>query len=92
MLPGDDRSEIDREVLDEPRVVTFWDGERTAGDWFGAHRVGGLGGGGYTIWDAFFAFDGSARWRAGPTGAVAAGSTIIGNTGALEQRFEPLLR
>jgi len=73
-------------------VETFWDEERVVGDWFGKHAVGGLGGGDYTVWDAYFAFPGGTRWQSGPAGAIAAGSDIIGNTGPLEERFVPLLR
>ena len=92
MLYGDSRDAIDPRILDDPRVVSFWDPKRVAGDWFGHHAVGGLGGDGFTVWDAFFAFGSTARWDAIPTRVVATGSTIIGNTSALEQRFVQLLR
>ncbi len=92
MLAGDRREAIDSTGLADGRVEAYWDGERILGDWFGQHRVAGLGGDGYTIWDAYFAFDRDAAWNGEPTGAVAAGATIIGNTGSLEQDFLPLLR
>ena len=92
MLAGDSKGAIDRRLFDDPRAVTFWDPHRIAGDWFGAHAVGGLGGGGLTVWDAFYGFRGTAHWAAAPTGVVATGSDIIGNTGRLEQGFVPLLR
>lgn len=91
MLAGDSRGAIGSSILEDPRVQTFWDGDRIVGDWFGTHAVGGLGGDGYTVWDAFFAFDGQAGWDRQPTRAVAAGATIIGNTDALERQFVPLL-
>jgi hypothetical protein len=91
MLAGDSRGAIDGSILDDRRVETFWDEKRLVGDWFGSHAVAGLGGNGYTVWDAYFAFHSDARWNSAPSGAVAAGSDIIGNTGTLEQRFLPLL-
>jgi hypothetical protein len=92
MLAGDDAGAIDRRMFDDPRVTSFWDPHRIVGNWFGQHSVGGLGGEGFTVWDAFYGFRGSARWAAAPTGVVAAGSDIIGNTGRLEHEFVPLLR
>lgn len=91
-LVGDSRSAIDRRLFDDPRVTTYWDRDRVVGNWFARHAVGGLGGQGYTVWDAYFAFSSSARWKAVPSGVVATGSDIIGNTSGLEKRFVPLLR
>ena len=92
MLAGDSASSIDHRVLDDPRVVTFWDPRRIVGNWFANHAIGGLGGAGYTVWDAFFGFARAARWTTTPTRVVATGSEIIGHTGALEHAFIPLLR
>ena len=91
MLAGDSAGAIDHHVLDDPRVTTFWDPNRIVGNWFGSHSIGGLGGGGYTVWDAFFGFTSTARWTTTPTRVAATGSDIIGNTGALEHAFIPLL-
>jgi hypothetical protein len=88
MLGGDARGEWDAHVLDDPRVVSLWDGKRLAGTWFADHRVAGLGGPGYPVWDAYFAYAKSARSIERP---LAAGSDIIDTTKALEQRFVPLL-
>jgi hypothetical protein len=92
MLPGDDRSAWDGGVLDDPRVVSLWDGSRIAGRWFADQRTGELAAPGDVLWDAYLAFDESAAWRGEPTGLVAAGSTIIGETSGLEDHFVPLLR
>jgi hypothetical protein len=92
MLGGDSRAAIDRRLFDDPRVTVFWDPKRLSGDWFAKHAVGGLGGQGLTVWDAFYGFDARARWQTTPTRVVATGSPIIGSTGTLEQRFVPLLR
>ena len=92
MLYGDSKGAINARLFDDPRVTSFWDPDRIVGNWFGQHAVGGLGGGDYTVWDAFYGFRGSAHWAAAPTAVVATGSDIIGNTSSLEQNFIPLLR
>jgi hypothetical protein len=93
MLGDDSRSAIDRNVLDDPRVISLWDPRRISGSWFADHPLAGLGGGGgYVVWDAYYAFNPSATWQhPEPTGAVAAGSVIIGNTPGLLHHFVPLL-
>jgi hypothetical protein len=91
MLAGDARSEWDRNVLNDPRVVQFWDGDRVAGRWFADRQLGGLGGEGSIVWDAYFAFPDRATWRSEPTDLLAAGSDIIDNVSGLEHRFIPLL-
>jgi hypothetical protein len=88
MLSGDARSEWDSNVLNDRRVVSLWDPDRLAGLWFAEHGTGNLGGPGYPVWDAFFAFGKSGDDIGTP---LASGSTIIDNTGTLEQRFVPLL-
>jgi hypothetical protein len=91
MLAGDSRAAWDAHVLDDPRVVSLWDGSRVAGKWFADHSTGGLRGPGDVVWDAYFAFERTSEWQREPTGLLAAGSDIIANTSGLEQRFIPLL-
>ena len=91
MLAGDSRGASDAHVLDDPRVVSLWDGSRLAGRWFADHSTGGLGGPGDIVWDAYLAFGKSSRWRGEPSGVLASGSDIIDNTNGLEQHFIPLL-
>ncbi len=91
MLAGDSRGAWDSNVLDDPRVVSFWDGGRVAGRWFGDHPLGGLGAPGDVVWDAYYAFGTGSRWERGPSGVLAAGSDIIDNTDGLRERFVPLL-
>jgi hypothetical protein len=64
MLAGDSRGAWDAHVLDDPRVVSLWDGSRLAGKWFADRSIGGLGGPGNVVWDAYYAFAKNARWRA----------------------------
>ena len=91
MLAGDSRGAWDAHVLDDPRVVSLWDGSRLAGKWFADRSLGGLGGPGSVVWDAYFGFAANARWQREPSGLLAAGSDIIDNTNGLERHFLPLL-
>jgi hypothetical protein len=91
MLAGDSRGSWDAHVLDDPRVVSLWDGSRIAGRWFADHSAGGLGTPGDIVWDAYLAFGKGSRWRSEPSGVLASGRDIIDNTSALEQHFIPLL-
>jgi hypothetical protein len=92
MLAGDSRSAWDSHVLDDPRVIEFWDGDRIAGRWFADRAVGGIGGLGSIDWDVYWAFPGSSTWKARPGGLLAAGSDIIDNVSGLDRHFIPLLR
>ena len=91
ILAGDARDAWDAHVLDDPRVVSLWDGSRLAGRWFADHSTGGLGAPGDIVWDAYLAFGKNSRWKGEPGGLVASGSDIIDNTSGLEQHFVPLL-
>jgi len=91
MLAGDSRSARDSNVLDDPRVREFWDGNRIAGKWFADHQLGGLGGPGSIVWDAYYAFPSSSTWTSQPSTVLAAGSDIIDNVSGLEHHFIPLL-
>jgi hypothetical protein len=94
MPPGGNCHEAlawDAQVLDDPRVVSLWDGSRIAGRWFADHSIGGLGAPGDIVWDAYFASGRNSHWRSEPSRLVASGSDIIDNTGELEQHVIPLL-
>ena len=91
MLAGDSRSARDSNVLDDPRVREFWDGNRIAGKWFADHQLGGLGGPGSIVWDAYYAFPSSSTWTSQPSTVLAAGSDIIDNVSGLKHNFIPLL-
>ena len=91
MLDGDSRSAWDSNVLNDARVIDFWDGGRIAGKWFADKQLGGLGGPGSIVWDAYYAFPSNSTWRSEPRGTLAAGSDIIDNVSTLEDDFVPLL-
>jgi hypothetical protein len=91
MLAGDSRSSWDSNVLDDPRVHEFWDGNRLAGKWLADRKLGGLGGPGSIVWDAYYAFPSGSEWAGEPSGLLVAGSDIIDNVDGLERVFLPLL-
>ncbi len=91
MLAGDSRSAWDSNVLNDPRVVEFWDGNRIAGKWFADKQLGGLGAPGDIVWDAYYAFPSRSTWKGEPSGLLAAGSDIIDNVSGLENNLVPLL-
>jgi hypothetical protein len=91
MLAGDSRSAWDSNVLDDPRVVQFWDGNRILGHWLADHDTGGIGSPGDVVWDAYFAYPAASMWTSEPSGLLVAGSDIISNTNGLTRAFSPLL-
>jgi len=86
MLAGDTRSAWPSHMFDDPRVTSFWDGDRLAGRWFADHQTGDLGAPGSIVWDAYLAYGPQPRWHGAPTMPIVAGSDIIGHTAGL-QRF-----
>lgn len=78
-------------MLPDERVVEFWDKEFVVGTWFGRHlddmgadeQTGGV------YWDAFLVFDEDAGWGAVPSPLIDAGSTVIGQSGELQEALAP---
>ena len=91
MLAGEERSDWDGGPLVEGRVDHFWDEEKVLGRWLADRETGGLGSPGGIVWDAYLLFGPEARWGDEPTDLLAAGATIIGETGELEAEFRRLL-
>ena len=54
--------------------------------------LGGLGGPGSVVWDAYYAFSRSSTWKSRPSNVLGAGSDIIDNVSTLEHKFAPLLQ
>jgi len=80
ILPTDERSQWDEELLNEPRVTHLWDEERAAGQWFADPDNLGLQYPGLVMWDAFLLFGREARWDGAPSHLLVSGWTVIGNT------------
>jgi len=86
MLPDDSRNLVDRKVLNDHRVVNYYDPNRVAGSWFAEHK-GGSG----IVWDAYFLYGADASWtdQAGPL--VSSGGTVIGSSEDLTAAFGKLV-
>jgi hypothetical protein len=76
MLVTDSRSEVERSLIDDPRVRHFWDGGRVTGSWFAQADIGGLGYSG-VIWDAYFLFGPDATWDDKPAPLVDFGAPVV---------------
>lgn len=87
MLPGDSRDLVDRKVLNDHRVVNYYDPNRVVGSWFAAHTEGGGG----IVWDAYFLYGASASWTVEPGPLVSSGGTVIGSSRDLAQAFAKLV-
>ena len=91
MLGDEERGDWDGGPLLERRVQHLWDGERVVGRALADAETGGLGSPGGIVWDAYVLFGPDARWGEAPPEPLAAGSTIIGETGELEDAAADLL-
>ena len=87
MLPGDARREWDDHLLNDPRVIHLWDGERISGRWFA--KDGGQSGS--IQWDAYYLYDRSARWDERPSHLLGSGRTVIGHSRDLKAKIGPFL-
>lgn len=88
-LPTDRRSEWPSEVLDDDRVVQFWDEQQATSrslppfaDMKSLYHA-----------DAYALFGPDSRWDDGqdPTGLISAAPNILGRSGELRADLEPLL-
>ncbi len=80
-------------MLDDERVLQYWDRDLLAGTWFGEH-LDDIGAGDQTsgvYWDAFLVFDKDARWDAVPSPLVHAGATVISQSENLHAALTPLM-
>ena len=83
MLAGDSRDLVDRRVLNDPRVINFYDPNRLVGSWFAAHNVQGGG----IVWDAYFLYGPDASWSAEPGPLLSSGGSVISSTFDLAAAF-----
>ena len=100
MYPGDARPKWRGEILDDARVVHWWDDKRVVGRrllrdvrQMSARRASGSREfEGDILWDAYLLFDGTARWAQAPTGLVKWGYPILPAREALIQTFTTLVK
>lgn len=90
-LPTDSRSEWDPGVLDDSRVVSLWDEKRLVGTWLASQSSVEIESFGPFVWDAFLLFGPDARWASTPTGLIAAGTPVIGESTKLNSAVRRLL-
>ena len=87
MLPGDSRNFVDRKVLNDHRVVNYYDPNRVVGTWFAEHTCGdGI------IWDAYFLYGAGSTWTDLPGPLVSSGGSVIGSSGDLAAAFGKLFK
>jgi hypothetical protein len=89
MYPGDHRSQWPRGLLDDSRVVHFWDEGKLLGRFYAGHlNLEGI------LWDAYVLYDKKATWADTPSAPAATGwgRTVIGARRKLEGEISPLLR
>lgn len=91
MYPTDQREAWPGDVLTDPRVVHFWDEEKTVGRWYmnriaqiqPARAAGSAGLGGNVLWDAYLVYGPESQWSDSPGGLRRWGRTILGTQEAL---------
>jgi hypothetical protein len=84
-LATDERSSWSRDVISDPRVRHYWDGDFALSEEVG-RRTGQEA---PVVYDVYAVYDADARWSDGEE--VGAGRTIIGRSEQLRSELEPLL-
>ncbi|HXM19598.1 MAG TPA: hypothetical protein VN934_12440 [Candidatus Tumulicola sp.] len=88
VLASDSKSGWDSSILTDKRVTNYWVANLSIGDWFGRRVLGTNA----LCWDAFFVYDGKARWKEVPGPLRGYGSPVISHTDELSRALAPLLR
>ena len=89
MYPGDDQSKWQSGVFSDPRVVEYWDKDKTIGRWYGKNVT--RGGDDHVEWDAYFLYGSDAVWAERPEPMLSWGRTIVGTREQLRAAITPLL-
>ena len=87
MLWSDSRTAWDATSLSDQRVLHYWDGELSIGQWF-ARNVDGYDG---TAWDVYYLYGPEAEWEDLPTSLIGSGYTIYGERQSLQTQIQTLL-
>ena len=72
----DGRDEIDEQILADPRVTQYWDGEGITGTYFADADVAGMGYAGF-VYDVYYVFGPQAAWGEDPQPVAAAGGPVL---------------
>jgi len=91
---GDSPAAWDQTLLDDPRVIHYWDGERLVGSWFYEH--GSLDGEGTVYnayWDRYIIYSPSAVWEndAMTENSLGTAFPIVAGTDSFLQNIDPFL-
>lgn len=84
MYPGDARWRWDGDGVTDPRVVHFWDEQKTVGTWFSTNLTNRRS----PTWDFYALYSADARDLAAPSSM---GGTIISRRDDLQAALMPLL-
>ena len=91
MLPSDSKERCNTGLLDDKRVVHYWDADREVGKWIKANVKDCKHLGGPIAWDAFFLFDGSAKWDKALKPILGCGAPILPQRDVLTEALAKLL-
>ena len=84
MFPGDARWRWDGDGMTDPRVVHYWDEQKSVGTWFSANLTRR----GSPTWDFYALYAPDARDLAAPSSM---GGTIISRRAELQSALSPVL-
>jgi len=87
MLGGDSRERWNGSTMPDTRVVHYWDGERTIGQWF-AKEIDGYEG---IAWDTYYLYGPDAIWKTVPSPLVGSGGPIYYEQESLKKQISILL-
>lgn len=90
MIPFDAASRVPVELFDDPRVVQYWDRERSLGRWYGTHPDYGADPSS-VWWDTYVLYGPESRWIGAPTHRINLGYTIVETREELRASLAPLL-
>lgn len=88
-LPSDSRGGWDPGLLDDPRIIEYWDGDGVTARWLFSNReaIGFEFFGGAAVWDSSLLFGPDATWAAVPSPIEHLGYTVIRQRAALESHL-----
>ncbi len=90
-LPNDSRGSWNPEILDDQRVVEYWDDAGVVSRWFFDHRdeIGfEFRGGGGAVWDSSLLFGPDASWGSVPFPIEHFGYTVISRADGLKDHLD----
>ena len=89
MIWTDSRSRWHGDLLNDPRVVHYWDRDKLLGRWYANHSKQGQGD--EVWWDTYLLYGPGSRWQEGPDQLVSSGSTILDTRRELKASLAPFL-